>query len=435
MYSRWSDDAPLVARVRAWWEGRKPFADIRQAIADGGYRPPSERHLRRLAAAWGWREAAAGAPPQEPPQEADERFATRLGALEAKYAAQYDRRLAEAALSKLAHDRAQVQELLFAALHPPAIPHPAPPPAVRHPHDMLLVISDAHVGKFVDENTVGSGFVYNKHVFAEMAAALGQEVVALATLYRHGRQPIRDLYVDLCGDNIDGSTMRAGQAFRVDLTVGEQIPYAAETFAHLVADLSAHFRYVFVRGKIGNHGRPTARLDDTLIFDNHEMRMLELLRALVRHLPNVDVAIKSTEYDVYQVGSQTVVSQHLHRVRAGNRQSPIPAIKQFLEEQRRSVVGIDANLYIGAHFHQPFIHDFGGGRKIVGNGCWDGGDDFTCNVLAKAAGASQWLLVIDEERGLTSAHELLRAFQRVPIGDAVLAVPALTTRAAAHEVA
>jgi hypothetical protein len=458
MYSRWSDDAPLVAQVKEWWESWKSFLDIRQAIVDCGYKPPSERHLRRMAAAWGWRRAegwvrgsrAAAAeqsafaegtmmtntPSADSASEpTDERFEARVSTLEAKYAAQYDRRLADAGLRKLAHDRAQVQDLLFAALHPPVIPHPVPRVTARFPHDMVLVLSDAHVGKYVDENTVGSGFIYNKGVFSEMAATLQQEVVDLADFYRYGRQPVRDLYIDFCGDNIDGSTMRAGQAFRVDLTVGEQIPYAAETFAHLVAGLSAYFRYVFVRGKIGNHGRPTGRLDDTLVFDNHEMRMLELLKALVRHVPNVDVVIKTTEYDVYQVGTQTVVSQHLHRVRANNKQSPIPAIKQFLEEQRRSIIGIDANLYIGAHFHQPFIHDFGGGRKIVGNGCWDGGDDFTCNVLAKAAGASQWLLVVDDERGLTSAHELLRSFQRIPVGDRILDVPALTTRATAREVA
>jgi len=68
-----------------------------------------------------------------------------------------------------------------------------------------------------------------------------------------------------------------------------------------------------------------------------------------------------------------------------------------------------------AHFHQSIFHPLGDGSVLVCSGCWDGGDDFSCNALGVVSGGEQVILLQTPEVGITSNHRVIFCGRRAAI--------------------
>lgn len=121
------------------------------------------------------------------------------------------------------------------------------------PEDIVLVISDVHVGSWVSPEATGGLGNYSYEVFVRRLDRLIKAVFSILSYMPH-RVP--RIHVVFAGDIVDGGRIFKGHARQTDLIVAQQVTRAYERFAYLIAVLAGIEGVEVVVSTVpGNHGR------------------------------------------------------------------------------------------------------------------------------------------------------------------------------------
>lgn len=137
-----------------------------------------------------------------------------------------------------------------------------PPFKVESDTDMLIILSDFHIGASFD-NSFGK---YNSQIAKERLFSLFSEISEIQR-----RHNCRNCYVSLQGDIINGSIHKSIQLTNAENVV-EQIKIASQLVANFCYALCGLFEKVELRSVVGNHTR-LDRKEDSL----HDERLDDLV--------------------------------------------------------------------------------------------------------------------------------------------------------------
>ena len=121
------------------------------------------------------------------------------------------------------------------------------------PEDIVIVISDVHVGSWVNADATGGLGEYSYEVFVKR---LDRLIAAVFSILKYMPHHVPRIHVVFAGDIVDGARIFRGHARQTDLIVAKQVTHAYERFAHLIAVLAGiEGIEVVVSAVPGNHGR------------------------------------------------------------------------------------------------------------------------------------------------------------------------------------
>lgn len=378
------DSYPEIAETLSARYGISVNADMVRARVRHGYVPPPGAELI----------------------ESEERFEARVKDERQKAADRaFAREMAEAIKGKARWD--EFLDLVSAEFQ--HIPHPpleqlSIPTGSGSPEVMTVLVGDIHIGKLVDPNVVGSGFGYGFPIFEQRFSRLKDRILRLYALHSQ-TAPIETIRIYFLGDGTDGVDMRRGHAHRVDIqTATQQTIVLTYAFENLIRELSDLLGVpIEIVWEFGNHGR-VGEFGVNLPADNWDYIAGQMLGIATRDMiqdGRLKLHADTLKYSITQLGPYRVYSSHGDSVKGGDGFAglPINGLARGLAKDTGMHLQL-FDLYLTAHFHTPQDIQTQAGRIIM-NGAWDGGDDYSINQIKAASEPVQLAFGIHPERGMT----------------------------------
>lgn len=272
------------------------------------------------------------------------------------------------------------------------------------PETFTQLVSDIHIGKLVDPAVVGSSFGYSIPIFEQRMARLKNRILRLYGLHSK-TAPFERFRLYFMGDGVDGVDMRRGHAHRVDVQTATQqtliLVYAFEAMLReLTTALGIPFEVVW---DYGNHGR-VGDFGVNLPADNWDFIAGQMLQIACRDLiadGKVVFHADTLKYSITDLGPLRVYSSHGDGIKGGDGFSGLPINGMARAAAKDTGLHVQLfDLYLMAHFHTPQDITTQTSRIIM-NGAWDGGDDYSVNGIKAASDPVQWAFGIHPENGIT----------------------------------
>ncbi|MGZ9868129.1 hypothetical protein ACU3L3_06880 [Priestia endophytica] len=256
-----------------------------------------------------------------------------------------------------------------------------PLPSSTNGKEGLVLFSDWHYGMICD-NTFNK---FNKEIFNQRV-----EKLVAKTIEYGKRNGIETLHVAQLGDILSGS-IHVSTRVQSNEDVIEQVKYAAETLAEVLAKLANTFPKIKFYNVIGNHSRTLPNKNDVGIKENFEYLIPWYLDARLSHFANIDTVVDEDGMVLAEVCGQRVVFVHGNFDRLSTSVKDLPQMLGYIPEY-----------IISGHVHHHYEKEHGSTTQIV-NGSLIGADDYAVQkrLFAKP---SQKFMVFDKEEGLECSY-------------------------------
>lgn len=245
-----------------------------------------------------------------------------------------------------------------------------------------LLLSDWHIGTLID--TPHNQF--NVDVAKERIKKLKVDTLKYCKLHH-----VNQLNVNILGDMVSGIIHITTRLMNQENIVNQTI-MCAEILANLINDLAIEIPFIHVHYTIGNHGRITPSVKESLDTENFEYIILEFLKLRLKDSKNVFFNTSKVDKEIvlYEVFNKTVACVHGHRERKVY--DSVKELSYFLGKK------IDM-VYCG-HFH-----NFSVKNNVVINGCLSGSDEYANNLRFNDAPSQT--LVIHFENESQALYEIV----------------------------
>ena len=278
--------------------------------------------------------------------------------------------------------------------------------------DIVIVLSDVHVGSWVNSDATGGLGEYSYEVFVRR---LDRLIAAVFSILKYMPHHVPRIHVVFAGDIVDGARIFRGHARQTDLIVAKQVTHAYERFAHLIAILAAIDGIEVVVSTVpGNHGRigDKGELSPT---DNFDWLVGWFLRERFDLLgvKNVRFNLPETWWMLLKVRETAFHVSHGDGFRgwAGIPFYGALRYKQKLRELLRETFAKsgdgeppDFDALITGHFHE--LAYFGG---IYMNGTFVGGSEYSLKDLQVGGPPYQLMLGVHDTIGVSWSRKIVLA--------------------------
>lgn len=254
--------------------------------------------------------------------------------------------------------------------------------------EAVLVLADWHYGMQTDNiwNT------YNKEVCVERVKRVVAKAAARICLHE-----CRALHVVLLGDMVNGG-IHVNSRVQSDELVADQIMQVSEIIAQAIYELGHTVDQVFVYSTYGNHGRVTAKKDESVHRSNFERLIPFWLKQRFRGEANVHVVDESpTEFLHFYVNDYAFCATHGDLDKPDKARSLFPALYQ-----KRFGEKVDYIL-LGHTHHREEGEELGVETMVCGSLC--GSDDFA-NEHRLYSEPEQLLMIVDPKCGVDATYHL-----------------------------
>ena len=271
--------------------------------------------------------------------------------------------------------------------------------------DVVLFISDVHIGSLLSAEHTGGLGAYSFPIFEERMNRY-RDAVRACLRYHPNRLPC--CYLVLGGDLVDGSTIFRGHGRQIDLVTVKQVTVAYEYFSHLIADLLELFDEVRVVSVPGNHGRIGMK-GENAPHDNLDWLAAWFMAERFRDEPRVKFHNPETWWALLEVRGWRFLVAHGDDVKAWG-SIPFYGVKRWkggMREMfretfnRRSGEQATFDYVLLAHHHE--IADFSG---CFMNGNWPGASEFSLKAMQAGGSAYQWMLGVHSTKGVSWSRRL-----------------------------
>lgn len=274
--------------------------------------------------------------------------------------------------------------------------------------ELMLVISDVHVGEYNDPKLM-SGLTgpdgYNFKVFCRYADILEERVFFFRDLYGKAWD-INKLVVNVLGDLVTGEQIFLGQALQMDRILADQVFEAAHRFASMIRNWAQRFPEVEVYCIPGNHGR-LGKKGELHWRSNMDYMAYRVMATLLADCENVRFIIAEGPFLIVEHGEDWRFLLHHGDcipgagVAKGNLVTLERKVHQFSQMANTPI-----HYSITGHQHRGATISMAGGGKLFANGSWPGGSPFSVSVLGDVQVALQKLLLFHHKRGVHSETDI-----------------------------
>lgn len=242
----------------------------------------------------------------------------------------------------------------------------------------VLLLSDFHVGKLVDECDGTKAF--NVEIAEDRILSLADKVLDAT----HGREQ-DELVILLTGDLVDGEGIYPGQEMHLEMHVCDQIRMVTKSLWTVTQQLMGQFKNIRIVTTRGNHGR--SGLSDEANWDNIIYQQLELLADMEAD-PDLKVRNSYGNFNTCEIKGWKTLIRHNAPAQADTPAS----IAKFAGWY--SVHHWDLMAF--GHWHHWGVMTWNG-KPIFRNGSLSGGDDYSEQFGACDA-PTQLLFGVTDER-------------------------------------
>lgn len=253
---------------------------------------------------------------------------------------------------------------------------------IDNSHQASLLLSDWHIGSYI--NTPHNKF--STEVAKERVEKLKFDTLSYCKIHN-----VTTLNVNLMGDLISG-IIHVTTRLHNQENVVKQVVLCSELLADLINDLANEIQFVNVNYTIGNHGRVSANVKESLDSENFEYLILEFLKVRLVNAKNINFNTSDVDKEIvtYETYNGTVAIVHGHRER-----------KMFESTKELShFLGKKIDIVMMGHFH-----NFAVKNNVIVNGCLSGADEYANNL--RFNNDPSQTLVIHFENGNKALYEII----------------------------
>lgn len=248
-----------------------------------------------------------------------------------------------------------------------------------------LLCSDWHTGLEVDNH-------WNKFNIEVLKQRVSMLVAK--TVHRCKENRVGTLHMELLGDLLNGYIHLSTRVFNEEDVI-KQTMICSEVLAEAINELSRNVGKIKVYNSIGNHGRCTANVKESLSTENFENLLPWYLKARLVNLHNVEFVENTFDEEivVYDVFNEKIFSIH------GHKDSPNNAISSL----SKMLKVFPTRVHMG-HFHRHFeLED--AGIVVSVNGCLSGTDQYAKDKRLYSI-PHQKLIIFDRYEGELCTYKI-----------------------------
>lgn len=222
-------------------------------------------------------------------------------------------------------------------------------------NEACLLLSDWHIGSEI--NTFHNTF--NLDIAKGRVNKLKEHVIKYCELHK-----IKTLYVEMLGDLVSGNIHLTTRLNNSEDVIKQTVE-TSEILSDFIYDLSLVIPNIKLVYCVGNHGRVSANVKESINEENFEYLIRWYLETKLKNLPNVEwlYNIVNKEICVFTLDcGRTIASSHGHKEK--NHKDATKNLTQYLDVAKVNEVHI-------GHLHNPQLIN-----NVVVNGSLSGADDY-----------------------------------------------------------
>lgn len=242
--------------------------------------------------------------------------------------------------------------------------------------EACLILSDIHLGMVIDD-----GFnKYDIEVAKERFNYLKDKVIEYCTLNN-----VSVLHIELLGDFCNGYLHISNRVDNEEDVISQTID-VSEMLSNFIYELSEKINAIEIYSTIGNHGRTSANIKDSISVENFERIIPWYLETRLKDCGNVEVVQTKNKDDiiVYDIINETIFACHGHKDRLA---TIVNDLSLFLKK-------FPSEIHCG-HYHSHKT-ELSGDVELIVNGSFCGTDDFAKSIRRNTK-PSQTLIIYNEK--------------------------------------
>lgn len=292
-----------------------------------------------------------------------------------------------------------IQAAHDAALARPIGKVPAPP---KDPRKTAPEVAVWHLTDWQGAKLTSS---YNSQVMKQRVNRFVDKAIKITEIQRKDH-PVRDCYILLGGDMIEGLFNFPTQPYEIDATLFEQFVMVANLLVETVRRALTVYETVTVVGEWGNHGRLGSKRDAVPRHDNADRMTYELARQILISSGETRVTWEDSPEDIQRVeiGNYRALVIHGDEIGRGGFASRATIINHVNRWRSGSYPWHFRDVYVG-HWHTHYQDSLADGAGAVyGTGSTESDNRYASVGLASSAIPSQRLHFVNPVAGRVTAQ-------------------------------
>jgi hypothetical protein len=292
-------------------------------------------------------------------------------------------------------------ETVIEACRDAILAHPLriPPP----PKDARRKAPEAAVWHLTDWQGAKRTTTYNTEVMNKRVHRFVDKAMKITDIQRQDH-PVKDCWILLGGDMIEGLFNFPTQPFEIDATLFGQYVSVSNLLVETVTRALGCYENVTVVAEWGNHGRLGSKRDAVPRSDNADRMTYELARQILRDQPRLTWQDCPEDIQRVEIGNYRALVIHGDEIGRNGYASPTTIVNHVNRWRSGSYPWDFRDVYVG-HYHTHYQYSLADGAGAVyGTGSTESDNRYASVGLASSAVPSQRLHFVNPEAGRVTAQ-------------------------------
>jgi len=265
--------------------------------------------------------------------------------------------------------------------------------------------SEAAVWHLTDWQGAKKTTSYNTEVMRQRVRRFVDKAQGITDIHRKDH-PVKDCYILLGGDMIEGLFNFPTQPFEIDATLFEQFVNVSNLLVETVTAAAGFYENVTVVGEWGNHGRLGSKRSAVPRSDNADRMTYELARQILAASGVKNVTWEDSPEDIQRVeiGNYRALVIHGDEIGRNGYASPTTIVNHVNRWRSGSYPWTFRDVYVG-HYHTHYQYSLADGAGAVyGTGSTESDNRYASVGLASSGVPSQRLHFVNPDKGRVTAQ-------------------------------
>ena len=247
---------------------------------------------------------------------------------------------------------------------------------------------------------------YNSEVMEQRVQLFVKKALAITEIQR-ADHPVKDCFIMLGGDMVEGLFNFPTQPFEVDATLFKQFVTVARILEWAVLQALASYEHVTVIAEWGNHGRLGSKRDAIPKSDNLDRMTYELARQRLSGEDRLTWEDCPEDIQRVEIGNYRALLMHGDEVGRSGFASPA-AWQSAGNRWKAGAFDWEFNDIFLGHYHKVASENLSDGiGTIYWTGSTESGNRYARDSMAASGIPSQRLHFVDPEKGRTTAQYVI----------------------------
>lgn len=244
---------------------------------------------------------------------------------------------------------------------------------------------------------------YNSEVMRKRAHLFVDKAAKITEIQR-AEHPVKECYIALGGDMIEGLFNYPTQPFEIDMTLFDQFVNVASLLDEIARRAASMYDVVRVIPEWGNHGRLGSKRDAVPRSDNADRMTYQLAASMGKDVPNLTWQDAPEDIQHLEIGNYRALVIHGDEVGRNGFASPMTIVQHVNRWKSGAYPWDFRDVYIG-HYHTHNEWALANGEGVLyQSGSMESDNRYARESMAASAVPSQRLHFIDPRKGRVTAQ-------------------------------